>query len=42
VIFDKETKEKISYVNIWIENENIEATSNENGAFIIENSKGKF
>lgn len=41
VIFDKETKEKISYVNIWIENENIGTTSNENGAFFIDNSKGE-
>ena len=41
VIFDKETKEKISYVNIWIENENIGTTSNENGEFFIENSKGE-
>ncbi|WP_435314404.1 carboxypeptidase-like regulatory domain-containing protein [Cellulophaga fucicola] len=41
VIFDKETKEKISYVNIWIENENIGTTSNENGAFLIDNSKGE-
>jgi hypothetical protein len=41
VIFDKETKEKISYVNIWIENENIGTTSNANGEFIIENSEGE-
>lgn len=41
MIFDKETKEKISYVNIWIENENIGTTSNENGAFFIDNSKGE-
>lgn len=41
VIFDNETKEKISYVNIWIGNENIGTTSNENGEFFIENSKGE-
>lgn len=41
VIFDKKTKEKISYVNIWIENENIGTTSDENGEFLIDNSEGK-
>ncbi|QMU62967.1 MAG: carboxypeptidase-like regulatory domain-containing protein [Flavobacteriaceae bacterium] len=33
VIIDGETKEKIPYVNIWIENENVGTTSNENGKF---------
>lgn len=33
VIIDNESKEKLPYVNIWIENENIGTTSNENGEF---------
>lgn len=33
VIFNSETKEKVQYVNIWVENENIGTTSNENGEF---------
>jgi hypothetical protein len=33
VIIDNETKEKLPYVNIWVENENIGTTSNENGEF---------
>jgi len=33
VIINSETKEKIPYVNIWVENENTGTTSNENGAF---------
>ncbi len=41
VIIDNETKEKIPFVNIWIENENIGTTSNENGEFVIDNSKGE-
>lgn len=41
VIYNSETNEKIPYVNIWIENENIGTTSNENGEFIIDNSKGE-
>lgn len=41
VIYDSKTNEKIPYVNIWIENENIGTTSNENGEFIIDNSKGE-
>jgi hypothetical protein len=36
VIIDSETKEKISYVNIWVENENSGATSNEKGEFELE------
>jgi hypothetical protein len=33
VIIDSETKEKIPFVNIWVENENIGTTSNEKGEF---------
>mgnify|MGYP003640656744 CR=1 FL=1 len=33
VIIDSKTKEKIPYVNIWVENENIGTTSNEKGEF---------
>lgn len=36
VIIDSETKEKIPYVNIWVENENIGTTSNEKGEFKLE------
>lgn len=36
VIIDSETKEKIPYVNIWVENENIGTTSNEKGEFEIQ------
>ena len=36
VIIDNETKEKIPYVNIWVENKNIGTTSNENGEFELE------
>ncbi len=32
-IIDGVTKEKVSYVNIWVENENTGTTSNENGEF---------
>lgn len=32
-IIDSETREYIPYVNIWVENENIGTTSNEQGAF---------
>lgn len=42
VIIDSETKERIQYVNIWIEDENIGTTSNENGEFTLDNSSGKF
>ena len=42
VIIDSETKEKIPYVNIWIENKNIGTTSNENGEFSIDTSNGNF
>jgi hypothetical protein len=28
IVIDAETKEKIPYVNIWLENENIGTTSN--------------
>ena len=41
VIIDNETKERIPFVNIWIENENIGTTSNENGEFLIDNNKGE-
>lgn len=33
MIIDSKTKEKIPYVNIWVENENIGTTSNEKGEF---------
>jgi hypothetical protein len=33
VITNSETKERIPYVNIWVENENIGTTSNEKGEF---------
>ena len=36
VIIDSETKVKIPYVNIWVENENIGTTSNEKGEFELE------
>ena len=41
VIINSETKEKVQYVNIWIENENIGTTSNENGEFSLDISRGK-
>lgn len=33
ILIDSKTNEKIPYVNIWVENENIGTTSNENGEF---------
>ncbi len=36
VIIDSETNEKVRYVNIWVENENIGTTSNENGEFELQ------
>ena len=36
IIINSETKEKIPYVNIWVENENIGTTSNEKGKFELE------
>jgi hypothetical protein len=36
VIINSDTKEKIPYVNIWVENENIGTTSNEKGEFKLE------
>ena len=36
VIIDSKTKEKIPFVNIWVENENIGTTSNEKGEFELE------
>jgi hypothetical protein len=42
VIYNSETKEKVPYVNIWVENENIGTTSNENGEFTLDISRGDF
>lgn len=42
VIIDSETKGRIPFVNIWIEDENIGTTSNERGEFTLESSNGKF
>ncbi len=42
VIINSETKEKIPYVNIWVENDSIGTTSNENGEFTLEISRGDF
>lgn len=41
VIINSETKERIPYVNIWVENENLGTTSNEEGEFSlnVDNSK---
>lgn len=33
IVIDEETKEIIPYVNIWVENENLGTTANENGEF---------
>lgn len=41
VIVNSETKETIPYVNIWIEDENIGTTSNENGEFELKVSGSK-
>lgn len=41
VIINSETKETIPYVNIWIENENVGTTSNENGEFELDVSGSK-
>jgi len=41
VIIDSETKEKVPYVNIWIENENVGTTSNEKGEFELEIDNSK-
>lgn len=35
VIIDGNTKERIPYVNIWVENENTGTTSNESGEFVL-------
>ncbi|WP_412476874.1 carboxypeptidase-like regulatory domain-containing protein [Flavobacterium sp. TBRC 19031] len=40
VVVDENNK-PIPYVNIWVENENIGTTSNDNGFFIINASEGK-
>ncbi|RZK12518.1 MAG: carboxypeptidase-like regulatory domain-containing protein [Flavobacterium sp.] len=37
IVQDSLTKKTIPYVNIWVDNENIGATSEENGSFIISN-----
>ena len=42
VLIDLNTKAKIPYVNIWLENENVGTTSNENGEFeLIANDSNK-
>lgn len=41
MIINSETKEKIPYVNIWVENENIGTTSNEKGEFKLEIDSAK-
>ena len=41
-IIDSNTREKIPYVNIWVENENIGTTSNENGEFSLDTLRGEF
>ena len=35
IVIDSISKKPISFVNIWVENENIGTTSEENGTFII-------
>ena len=40
-IIDSETSQNIPYVNIWVENENIGTTSNEQGKFILNIDKPK-
>ncbi|MFD2891760.1 carboxypeptidase-like regulatory domain-containing protein [Flavobacterium chuncheonense] len=42
VVFCKNSNAPIPYVNIWIENENIGTTSNNDGEFEIVDSRGKF
>lgn len=41
VVIDRETKERIPYVNIWVENENIGTTSNLNGEFELAITQSK-
>lgn len=41
IVLDNDTKEAVPYVNIWVENENTGTTTDENGKFTIDNSKGK-
>lgn len=41
LIIDSQTKEKIPFVNIWVENENIGTTSNLKGEFILNIDKPK-
>ncbi len=40
-IIDSETSQNIAYVNIWVENENIGTTSDEQGEFILNIKKPK-
>ncbi|TXD59534.1 carboxypeptidase-like regulatory domain-containing protein [Polaribacter sp. IC066] len=42
VIIDSKTKDKIPYVNIWVENESIGTTSSEKGEFELEIKSPKF
>jgi len=35
IVMNSDTKEKIPFVNIWIENENIGTISNAKGEFVI-------
>lgn len=39
VVIDSKTKEKIPFVNIWIENKGIGTTSNEKGEFVLTTNK---
>lgn len=41
VVINSETKKIIPYVNIWVENENIGTTSNENGEFELDTESNK-
>lgn len=41
IVLDSSTQEEIPFVNIWVENENIGTTSNEDGAFFLQVGSGK-
>lgn len=41
MVTDSETKEPISYVNIWVENENMGTTSDEDGYFELRARRSK-
>jgi len=41
VIIDRETKERIPFVNIWVEDENVGTTSNQQGEFELSNKEPK-